>query len=230
MMEKMKHPWKPYDGSWREAAQPAPDLLERDNRGESIPALVSKAAYEPAPAPREGKGPKQVPAKEKEVVYEPVSALEKEFTANFKSRKNVMIPPIQVPATLDIASERNTTSKNWAFGRKMWTAGEESEIEKPRPFRGRRGLQLESRSKIALEWRPVGSEKWVITEFYIVLDGESEVVLGKEFVDFQGIFHDLDLDMSPFRLPGMKRSRGKNCQRGLIHLADCIRSTKRATT
>jgi hypothetical protein len=222
MMEKMKHQWKTYDDSWREAAQPAPDLWERDNPDESIPALVTKAAYGLAPAPREGRGPKQVPAREKEVVYWPVPALEKEFTANFKSRKDVMISPIQVPATLDLASEKNTISENWAFGRKMWTPGEESEIEKPRPFRGRRGLQLEAKSKIALEWRPVGSEKWVTTEFNIVMDGESEVVLGKEFVDFLGIFHDLDLDVSPFRLPGMKKSRSKHFQRWVIHIADCI--------
>jgi hypothetical protein len=210
MMGKMEHQREPYGGPTREAAQPTPEFLKRDD------------ADEPDPAPRKEWEVKQMPAKEKKVVYEPVAALGKEFTANIKSRKDATISPIQVPATLDIASERNTISENWALERKMWTPGEESGIEKPRPFRGRRGLQLEAKSKIALEWRPVGSEKWVTTEFNIVMDSESMVVLGKEFVDFQGIFHDLDLDVSPLRLPGMKKSRSKHFQRWVIHIADCI--------
>jgi hypothetical protein len=159
-------------------------------------------------------------SRDDKVAYEPVLAMEKGFTAIFKSRKDASIPPIQVPAILDISSERNTISEKWDFGRKMWTAGQEIEIEKPRSFQGRRGRLCEAKNKIPLTWHPVGSEKTITTDFFILMDSESEVVLGREFVDFQGIFHDLDLDVSPFRLPGMKKSRGKYCQRGMIYIAD----------
>ncbi|KAH4036830.1 hypothetical protein HBI25_069790 [Parastagonospora nodorum] len=138
--------------------------------------------------------------------YIPNPGPEEHFFATFQSRKDISIPPIQVAAILDITSEKNTISQKWDFGKEMWEKDQESN-EKPLLFRGRKGHLYEASSTVFLTWRPVGSEKWVTSKFFIVTDVLSVVTMGKEFVDFQGIFHDMDFDISPFRLPGSKKSR-----------------------
>lgn len=113
-------------------------------------------------------------------------------------------------------SDKNTITQNWHPGAKMLTTVEETDVEKAQPFRGSRGQLCEAKRRVLLKWCPFGSDKWITTEFLILADGKSVVTLGKEFVDLRGIFHDMDFDISPFRLPGSKNSRGEYCV--LIHV------------
>lgn len=109
---------------------------------------------------------------------------------------------------LDTDSERNIISRRSAFHEKIWSANREADV-KPLPFLGRGGKMCEAKTKVRLTWRPEGSEKWMDTDFYIIDDDEPVAVLGKEWADFQGIFHDMDFSVSPFRLPGIRSTQGK---------------------
>lgn len=115
---------------------------------------------------------------------------------------------IRMSVLLDTDSERNIISQRSAFADRIWSEDEETDV-KPLPFLGRRGKMCEAKNKIRLTWRPEGSGKWMDTEFYIIDDDEPIAILGKEWADFQGIFHDMEFSISPFRLPGIRSTRGQ---------------------
>lgn len=129
-----------------------------------------------------------------------------EYAAWFKSVTGASKNAVQISVLLDTNSERNIISQRGAFAKKIWSVDKELDT-KSHPFPGRGGNICEAKTKVRLTWRPEGSEKWMDTDFYIVDDDEPVAILGKEWADFQGIFHDVDFSVSPFRLPGIRSTR-----------------------
>lgn len=135
-------------------------------------------------------------------------AIISEYAAWFREGSKTPNEAIQISVLLDTDSERTTISKRSAFAEKIWSADKEADV-KSLPFLGREGKLFEAKIKIRLTWHPEGSKKEMDTDFYIIDDDEPVAVLGKEWADFQGIFHDMDFSVSPFRLPGIRSTRGE---------------------
>jgi hypothetical protein len=135
--------------------------------------------------------------------------MENRFDAIFMNPSSPLLTWRSVTAVLDTFAERNIISRPLGSVEGLWKRDNEAEIEKQRPFLGRRGQFSTATRQVTLKWRPEGSQKWMETSFSIVESEERFVALGKEFVDFQGIFHDLDIEAIPLRLPGRRLSRGR---------------------
>ncbi|KAH5501943.1 hypothetical protein HBI31_076110 [Parastagonospora nodorum] len=156
-------------------------------------------------------GPKDT-ERDGKVELDPTQALETEIAVWFRGIP-AAASTVQISGILDTTSEKNLIAQRTAFKEHIWTTDQEHKIEKPQSFRGRRGVRFDAKSKVSLTWCPEGSEKWVTSEFFIVDSDEPVAVFGREFVDFQGIFHDLDMSISPFRLPWIKSTRAQKQER-----------------
>lgn len=129
-----------------------------------------------------------------------------EYAAWFKYGTGAPQDALQVSVLLDTNSERNIISQSSAFHTKIGSADKETDVM-PLPFLGRGGEPCEAKTKILLTWRPEGPDKWIDTDFHIVEDDEPVAILGRDWVDFKCILHDIDFSVSPFRLPGIKSTR-----------------------
>ena len=86
---------------------------------------------------------------------------------------------------------------------------EAQEVLKPRERPGRRGNLTRLRETVTLNWHPEGTEKFTETVFLVADEADFDILVGKSYTDFQGIFEDPNLDVYAFRLPWSRKTRGK---------------------
>ncbi|KAK3675821.1 hypothetical protein LTR78_004462 [Recurvomyces mirabilis] len=134
---------------------------------------------------------------------------ESEYKADVEFKANILrsdVPTLAI-AVQDARASVNAVSSRYLDLHDL--TGDDVEVLKPRPQPGRYGELMQTDRVIELQWAPVGSAKWMKTEFCVIDENtDYDIMLGRGFMDLRGMFDDTDVGVyAAFKLPGRSRAQ-----------------------